>query len=178
MYFSQDIYVPYGCYKLKTEENKGRERVAQELQKLTYFHWYSMFYLFRVSRPACSHWVFFRKPARFELPSELSRSSHTLQKEKAAMNHGKKLRDSIWQAVNTITGFLPLSDTVSVNSPTTGLHLIPSPLHMPHLSSIASESITQSHPTLYNTKNMCHNNIWHNKNHKCHSLIFLWHSVF
>lgn len=50
------------------------------------------------------------------------------------------------------TEILPLDDTVSVNSPSTELHFVPSPLQIPHLSSIASESITQSHPTFCSIK--------------------------
>lgn len=55
------------------------------------------------------------------------------------------------------TEFLPLCDVVSVNLPSTRLHLVPSPLHIPHLSSIAFESITQSHPTFYSIRNISHN---------------------
>lgn len=52
------------------------------------------------------------------------------------------------------TEILPLDDAVSVNSPSTGLHLVPSPLQTPHLSSIASESITQSQPTFCDARDL------------------------
>jgi len=45
------------------------------------------------------------------------------------------------------TEILPVFVGSLVNSPSTALHFVPSPLQMPHLSSIASELNTQSHPT-------------------------------
>lgn len=52
------------------------------------------------------------------------------------------------------TEILPFDDAVSVNSPSTGLHFVPSPLQIPHLSSIASESISQSHPTFCDARDL------------------------
>jgi len=72
--------------------------------------------------------------------------------------HYKQRRTSVYRAKGypilrsrrswpRFTETLPVFRASWVNSPSTAVHLVPSPLQMPHLSSIASESNTQSHPT-------------------------------
>lgn len=147
----------YGCYKLKTEKRNEKKQVAQEFAKahlsplMQYVLYFSSFTASIFSLGFLSETCTLRAPLGI-----VTIFTYAVKREKWCITRRSCaiLFDKPWAQS---TEFLPLCDAVSVNSPFTRLHLVASPLHIPHLSSIASEPITQSHPTFYGTRNISYN---------------------